>query len=53
MTTTTIFHGSRFQKIEEGLKFILGHFNDSEPIWPRTASTRVTEGRQVVVNRAV
>jgi len=50
MTTTTIFHGSRFQKIEEGLKFILGHFNDSEPIWPRTASTRVTEGRQVVVN---
>lgn len=34
-------------KIEEGLDFILSHF--SEPIWPRTISTRTTGGRQVLV----
>jgi len=33
--------------IEEGLHFILRHFQ--EPIWPRTISTRTTEGRQVAV----
>jgi hypothetical protein len=33
--------------IEEGLNFILGHFQ--EPIWPRTISTKTTEGRQIVV----
>ena len=33
--------------IEEGLDFILSHFED--PIWPRTISTHITEGRQVLV----
>jgi hypothetical protein len=32
----------------EGLNFILSHL--SEPIWPRTVSTKATEGRQVIVN---
>ena len=34
--------------IEEGLDFILGHFQGI--IWPRSISTKATEGRQVVVN---
>jgi len=33
--------------IEEGFNFISGHFE--EPIWPRTLSTRTTEGRQILV----
>jgi hypothetical protein len=33
--------------INEGLDFILGHFQ--ERIWPRTISTKTTEGRQVLV----
>lgn len=33
--------------VEEGLDFILSHFED--PIWPRTISTHTTEGRQVLV----
>jgi hypothetical protein len=32
----------------DGLDFILGHFR--QPIWPRTISTRTTEGRQLVVD---
>ena len=31
----------------DGVDFILGHFR--QPIWPRTISTRTTEGRQLVV----
>jgi hypothetical protein len=31
----------------DGLDYILGHFR--EPIWPRTISTRTTEGKQLVV----
>ena len=34
--------------IEDGLDFILGHFQ--EPLWPRTISTRTTEGKQILVN---
>ena len=34
--------------IEEGLNFILSHFQ--EPLWPRTISTRTMEGKQVLVN---
>jgi hypothetical protein len=34
--------------IEQGLDFILGHFQD--PIWPRTMSTRSMEDRQVLVS---
>jgi hypothetical protein len=34
-------------KTQEGLDFILSHF--SEPIWPRTISTRTTGGRQILV----
>lgn len=36
--------------VEDGLGFLLGHFQ--EPRWPRTISTRTTEGRQIkVMNR--
>jgi hypothetical protein len=34
-------------KIEEGLDFILSHFQ--EPVWPRTISTKTTEGRQILI----
>jgi hypothetical protein len=34
--------------IEEGLDFILSHFE--EPLWPRTISTKTTEGKQILVN---
>ncbi len=36
------------RKVIEGLDFILSHFE--EPVWPRTVSTKTTEGRQVLVN---
>jgi hypothetical protein len=46
--------------IEEGLDFILGHFllcsdvniplSEEKTIWPRTISTKATEGRQILVN---
>lgn len=35
------------QKVIQGLDFISSHFEDA--IWPRTISTRTTEGRQVLV----
>ena len=35
-------------KIEEGLDFILSHFQ--EPLWPRTISTKTTGGRQVLLS---
>jgi hypothetical protein len=41
--TSTYF----FPKIEEGLDFILSHFR--EAAFPRTISTKATEGRQIVV----
>jgi len=34
--------------IERGLDYILSHFQ--EPLWPRTISTKATEGRQILVN---
>jgi hypothetical protein len=33
--------------VEGGLDFILNHFQ--EPLWPRTISTKTTEGRQVLI----
>jgi hypothetical protein len=41
---------SRLQKVEEGLRLIISHFDTTEPLWPRTISTRVTGGKQIVVN---
>ena len=35
--------------LEEGLDYILSHF-EGQRLWPRTISTKTTEGRQVVVN---
>jgi hypothetical protein len=35
--------------LEEGLDYILNHF-EGQRLWPRTISTKTTEGRQVVVN---
>src|SRR5215204_3088992 len=39
---------SRMTPIEEGLDFMLSHFE--EPIWPRAISTKTTECRQILVN---
>jgi hypothetical protein len=36
------------RELEEGLDLLLGHF--APPIWPRTVSTKTTEGRQILVN---
>src|SRR5215207_6166135 len=36
------------QSSNTGPNYILGHFRS--PIWPRTISTKATEGRQVIVN---
>jgi hypothetical protein len=32
----------------QGLEFILSHFN--EPVWPRTISSKTTQGRQIAIN---
>lgn len=34
-------------RIEDGLDYLLTHFQ--EPVWPRTISTKTTEGKQIVV----
>ena len=34
-------------RINQGLDYLLSHFE--EPIWPRTISTKTTQGRQIVV----
>jgi hypothetical protein len=39
-----------FAELEQGLDFILNHFQ--EPVWPRTISTKTREGRQVRVYNA-
>ena len=36
--------------LEEGLDYIRNHFEGQRRLFPRTISTRTTEGRQVVVN---
>lgn len=36
-------------KLGDGLDHLLSHFESEDPIWPRTISTKTTEGRQVVV----
>jgi hypothetical protein len=35
--------------VEEGLDFILGHFDLADYIWPRTISTKTSQGRQIPV----
>ena len=37
------------QSVEEGLDFILGHFDLEDFIWPRTISTKTTQGRQILI----
>jgi hypothetical protein len=49
MTTATSTSTS-YMTIEKGLEFILSHFDDSEPIWPRMISTHATGGGQRLVN---
>jgi Primase X len=44
---TNFDHSLTEKQVSEGLDFILGHFNDS--IWPRTISTKLTEGRQITI----
>jgi hypothetical protein len=39
--------------VREGLDYILRHFdynNNDEPLFPRTISTKLTDGRQITVN---
>jgi hypothetical protein len=36
--------------LEEGLDYILSHFEGQPRLFPRMISTKTTEGRQVVVN---
>ena len=36
------------RRVTKGLEFIIGHLN--EPTWPRTISTKLTEGRQFTVH---
>jgi hypothetical protein len=36
--------------LEEGLEYILSHFEGQRQLWPRTISTRTTDHRQVIVN---
>jgi hypothetical protein len=49
---TTITFSQNYEELEkrvtEGLDFIIYHLK--EPIWPRTISTKTTEGRQVKVS---
>lgn len=47
MTITTT-QTSTSKAVERGLDYILSHFQ--EPLWPRTISTKTTEGRQLPVN---
>ena len=35
--------------VEQGLDFILEHFEFQYFIWPRTISTKTTQGRQILV----
>ena len=51
-TATAIFPipKTRLQNVEEGLRFIISHFDPNEPLWPRTISTHATGGKQIVVN---
>jgi Primase X len=44
---TTTKDNNNNKTIEEGLDFILSHFQ--EPLWPRTISTKSTQGRQIIV----
>jgi hypothetical protein len=50
ITDTTLSPKSRIQKVEEGLEFIISHFDPNEPICPRTISTHKTCGKQIVVS---
>jgi hypothetical protein len=50
-TVIRVIHGRQISLdhcSNEGLDFILSHLQ--EPMWPRTISTRTTDGRQVIVN---
>jgi len=46
MTTSIIFNETA---IKEGLEYILGHFEHQTHLWPRTISTKTTQGRQIIV----
>jgi len=49
-TSITSIPKSRLQRVEEGLRSIISHFDPNEPLWPRTISTHATGGKQIVVN---
>ena len=45
---TNFDHDLTEKQVTEGLDFILSHF-EKDSIWPRTISTKLTEGRQITV----
>ena len=56
ITNQTGVYGGDFSllasAVKEGLDFILKHF-DFDFIWPRTISTKTTQGRQILVYNKV
>ncbi len=46
MAIESVFNETALKK---GLDYILSHFEHQTQIWPRTISTKATEGRQVIV----
>src|ERR1051325_11391356 len=47
MPITIIYNDSA---VLEGLDYILGHFTHQMQLWPRTISTKTTDGRQIIVH---
>ena len=48
MTISSSEQATSSLTVERGLDYVLSHFH--EPLWPRTISTRTTEGRQVLTS---
>src|SRR5215213_4995752 len=44
-----IYTFKKVRSIEEGLDFILSHFQGEQRLWPRKISTYATEGKQIKV----
>ena len=43
----SLLASNKYPEVEKGLDFLLDHF-DSD-IWPRTISTKTTQGKQIIV----
>ena len=49
MTTTIEYQETREQKVKEGIKFLLSHFEGRQRLFPRKMSTFASKGKQFVV----